>query len=345
MRKDSSTSDAADGLSLLMDRLWSQEVTHKLVLAELFRHTDLATRLGLWTGDDQPSVAIEPSRGIFDVALHREQDTLVFIELKFGAESGQGQRDRQRDWAQAARAGRSYILLGTSYFEIPREEGVQYVGVPELLAAIARTTIGGAVGELAAAYVERLEHDVGAWSGEHDPATASSVAILRLYQEIADAWPVDVHPWRATNPGGPDWILNADAWTTVETPGWEPARFYWEIAGGRVRFKVEWNAEPSERQMARAGFERALEAAAQQIGVPVERTTRRAGRSMSVAQLPGAVRDLVLVEGRVAPERARKLYDDATAVFAQAVRNLDPLAVPETTGARRPEPQQSTSPG
>lgn len=321
------TAETSGGLTLLIDRLWGQEVTHKVVLVELFRHTDLATRLELWIGDDRPSVIVEPGRGVFDLALNRGRDTVVFIELKFGAESGQHQRVRQREWAEGAKAGRTYILLGPSFFEIPREEGVHYIGVPELMTAIAATIADGALGELAAAYVERLEHDAAAWSGEHDPATSSSVEILKLYQEIADAWPVTVQPWRMTNPGGPDWILNADAWATVDTPGWEPARFYWEIAGRHLRFKVEWNGEPTQRMPARAGFERALEVAAREVGVDLERTPRKAGRSMTAAQLPGSVQDLVLVAGRVAPERARRLYDDATAVFAAAIRNLEPLTV------------------
>ena len=112
--------------------------------------------------------------------------------------------------------------------------------MPELLAGLAATAADGALGELQAAYAERLALDAAVWSGAHDPASTNHVAILRLYQAIADAWPVDVHPYRATNPGGPDWILNGDAWTTLPLAGWEQARFYWEIAGGRVRFKLQW---------------------------------------------------------------------------------------------------------
>ena len=323
---------AAGGLALLLDRLWGQEVTHKLVLAELLRDTDLGTRLGLWIGDDQPSVVVEPSRGIFDLALERGATTVVYVELKFGAESGQDQRERQRAWAQAANAGRSYILLGTSYFEIPREQGVRYIGVPELQTALAATTAGEEVGELARAYLQRLERDAGAWAGEHDVATDNSVAILRLYQEIAASWPVEVRPYRATNRGGPDWILNGDAWATLDVPGWDPARFYWEIAGGRLRFKVEWNGEPTARLTARAAYERALMASAKETGVYLERTVRRAGRWMTAAQLPGSVQDLVLVDGRVAPARARKLYEEATLVFGAALWNLGPLAVASHVG-------------
>ncbi|MBA3688387.1 MAG: hypothetical protein H0W81_06135 [Chloroflexi bacterium] len=327
MPTDRPTTETPGGLALVLDRLWGQEVTHKLILAELFRHTELGTSLGLWTGDDLPSVVVEPSRGIFDLALNRGPNTVGFIELKFGAESGQNQRERQRAWAEAANAHRSYILLGTSYFEIPREASVRYIGVPELLTAITATTTVGDVGELARAYVERLGRDARVWVGEHDPATANSVAILRLYQEIADAWPVTVNPWRATNPAGPDWILNGDAWTTVDIAGWQSARFYWEIAGGHLRFKVEWNGERLDRLTARTAYQRALEIAAREVGVDVEPTVQRSGRSMAAAQLPGAVRDCVLVEGRVAPEHARRLYDDATAIFDAALRHLEPLVI------------------
>lgn len=287
------TSDAAKGgLALLLDRLWGQEVTHQLVLAELFRHTDLSERLGLWTGGDLPAVVVEPSRGIFDLALDRGAATVTFVELKFGAGSGENQRDRQRAWAHTAGAARSYILLGTSFFEIPKEDDVHYIGVPELLAAIVDTPASGVVGELADAYIERLRRDAYAWTGEHDPNTDNRVAILRLYQEIADAWPVEVHPWRATNPSGPDWILNGDAWATVDIPGWMAAKFYWEIAGGHLRFKVEWNGERSDRLAARSAYQHALEMAAMEVGIDLERTVRRGGRSMTAAHLPGAVRDL-----------------------------------------------------
>lgn len=188
MPTDTTNRMPAGGLELLLDRLWGQEVAHQLVLAEFLRHTDLARHLGLWTGDDQPSVVVEPSRGIFDLGLNRGLTPVVFIELKFGAESGPNQRARQRAWAEAASARRVYILLGTAFFEIPREDGVQYLGVPDLMTGIVASTATGAVGELAAVYLARLERDAGAWSGEHDPGTANSVAILRLYQEIASAW-------------------------------------------------------------------------------------------------------------------------------------------------------------
>ena len=50
---------------------------------------------------------------------------------------------------------------------------------------------------------------------------------------------------------------------------------------------------------------------------------------MSAAQLPGSVRDSVLVDGRVSSDRSRRLYDDATVVFADALRRLEPLtAIP-----------------
>jgi hypothetical protein len=163
------------------------------------------------------------------------------------------------------------------------------------------------------------------WAGAHDPATANHVAILRLYQEIGDAWPVNVHPWRATNRGGPDWILNGDAWTTVDVPGWESAKFYWEIAGGHLRFKLEWAGAENERLPARDAYERVLLDASREVSVPVQRTRRIAGHWMTACQLPPAVQDFVLVDGAMSPERARQLYDDATAVFQAALRRIEPL--------------------
>jgi hypothetical protein len=175
------------------------------------------------------------------------------------------------------------------------------------------------------AYVDRLTRDAAVWSGAHDPSTTDHVAILRLYQEIADAWPVAVHPWRATNRGGPDWILNGNAWTTVDLAGWEAARFYWEIAGGHLRFKLEWTGRAQGRLPARNAYERALLEGARELGIAIERTSRRGGHWMTAAQLPPEIREYVVVDGAVSTERARKLYDDATAVFAVALRRLRPI--------------------
>ena len=335
---DQPVTDGAGGLALLLDRLWGQEVTHKLVLAELFRHTDLAKRLGLWGDDDRPDVAIEPGRGIFDLALFRGSAIAAAIELKFGAQSGQDQRDRQLKWAEDTHASRAYILLGTSFFEIPRDDGVLYIGVPDLLTAMRSLAAEEAVGELARAYALRLSLDAAAWTGGHDPDAAGGVAILRLYNEIGATWPVHARSYRATNRSGPDWILNPDAWTTVDIPGWEPAQFYWEIAGGQVRFKLEWKGDPFVGSMARDAYLQALETSAGEARVQIQRTVRRPGRWMTAAKLPGAVTELVLVEGRVDRDRARKLYDDADAVFSRAVDNLAPLLTSASTlGSSRAE--------
>lgn len=326
MTSEADTAAIDDGLALLLDRLWGQEVTHKQILAELFRHTDLAKALGLWQHDRRPEVVVEPDRGIFDLALLAPAGPVeTYVELKFGAESGRDQRGRQRTWAQTAKASRAYILLGTSFFEIERETTVRYVGVLELAAALDELNAAGALGALKDAYMARLARDATMWAGPHDSATASHVAILRLYQEIADAWPVKVHPWRATNRGGPDWILNGDAWTTLDLPGWGHSRFYWEIAGGHVRFKLEWNGPDAGRLAARDEFERAILDGASVAGVEVERTRRIAGHWMTAAQLPPAVREYVLVDGVVSVERARRLYDDATSVFREALRRIRPL--------------------
>ncbi len=316
------------GLQLLLERLWRQEITHEHVLAELFHNTDLARALGLWAHESRPGVVIEPERGIFDLALLDGAGTAgMYIELKFAAASGWDQRKRQREFAEAAGAERAYVLLGTSFFEIDREPGVLYLGVPELLAGLVITAADGALGELQAAYAERLAQDAAVWSGTHDPASGSHVAILRLYQAIADVWPVDVHPYRATNRGGPDWILNGDAWTTLPLAGWEQARFYWEIAGSRVRFKLQWDGPDGDRRRARDTYERALLEASRAVGIPIEPTRRVSGHYMSAAQLPYLVREYVVVDGALSAERARRLYDDATAIFQAALERVPPLSV------------------
>jgi hypothetical protein len=292
----------------------------------LFHHSDLAQVLGLWPNEPRPRVVIEPDRGIFDLALLDGSATArMFIELKFAAASGWDQRRRQRAFAEAAGAERAYILLGTSFFEIDREPAVRYLGVPELLSGLAATTTDGALGELQTAYAERLTRDAAVWSGAHDPASASHVAILRLYQAIADAWPVDVHPYRATNRGGPDWILNGDAWTTLPVAGWEHARFYWEIAGSRVRFKLQWDGPEGHRRRARDTYERVLVEAGRAAGIRVELTRRVSGHYMSAAQLPYEVREYVVVDGVVSAERALRLYDEATAVFQAGLERVPPL--------------------
>ena len=45
---------------------------------------------------------------------------------------------------------------------------------------------------------------------------------------------------------------------------------------------------------------------------------------MSAAQLPYLVREFVVVDGAVSSERARRLYDEATAVFRAALERLPP---------------------
>lgn len=316
-------SEPAPGLTLLLDRLWNQEVAHKLILAELLRETDLGRRLGVWNAGHRPGVLVEPGRGIVDLALAQGTQIRVAIELKFAAASGHDQRARQQAWADGVGASRCYILLGTSFFEVPRDEGVRYVGVPELLGALRDVQVAGGVGELLAAYAARLERDSAAWTETR--GTAGAIATLRLYQEIADAWPVDVRPHHATNRSGPDWLLNGDAWTRVDIPGWEPAQLYWEIAGGTLRFKIMWTGDRAAGMVARRIYERALLDAGREVQVDVVRSARRPGRYMTAAAIPGGVVDQVVVDGIVSPERSRRLYDDATRVFRGALSRLEPL--------------------
>jgi hypothetical protein len=311
------------GLQLLLDRAWTQEVVHQLVLRELFEGTRLAATLGLWQDDAAPRVWYEPYRGLFDLALANELPR-VLIELKVAADLGAHQRRRQRERATELSCPRVYVLLGTAYFAALDEPDARNIGVPELAAAI-RSSLdgqGGAVGDLGRAYLGRLEADAVAWQGEHDPTSESGLDLFRLYVDMASSWPVEVRPTKVTHPGGPDWIINADAWTKRDVPGWEPATFYWEMVNGRTRFKLLWEGDIAQRLDARTGYREALERAAKELGERVGRTRTRAGKYMTALELAGDARDEVLVDGRVSSERSRALYDRATALFLRALELL-----------------------
>jgi hypothetical protein len=313
----------SDGLRLLIERAWTQEVVHQLVLRELLERTSLATALGLWQGDTAPRVWYEPYRGLFDLALADELPT-VLIELKVGADVGEHQRRRQRERASELGCPRVYFLLGTAFFAALDEPDARNIGVPELVAAIRSSLDGqeGAVGDLGRAYLERLDADALAWQAEHDPTSRSGLDLFRLYVEMASAWPIEVRPTKVTHPGGPDWIINADAWTKRHVPGWEPATFYWEMVNGRTRFKLLWEGDVTQRLEARTEYRAALERAARELREPVGRTRTRAGKYMTALELAGDARDEVLVEGRVSSERSRALYDRTTALFLRALELL-----------------------
>jgi len=321
------------GLRLLLDRAWTQEVVHELVLRELLERTGLAAVLGLWDGDTPPRVWYEPFRGLFDLALANELPR-VLIELKVGADLGDDQRRRQRERASELGCPRVYVLLGTAFFAALDEPDARNIGVPELAAAIRSSLDGqdGAVGDLGRAYLERLDADALAWQAAHDPTSRSGLDLFRLYVELASAWPVDVRPTKVTHRGGPDWIINADAWTKRDVPGWEPATFYWEMVNGRTRFKLLWEGDEARRLDARTAYREALERAAMELGEAVGRTRARAGKYMTALELASDARDEVIVEGRVSSERSRALYDRATALYLRALEVLpDKRAGPQLT--------------
>lgn len=329
------------GLRLLLNRAWGQEVVHQLVLRELLAHTALARELGLWQQEVAPSVLYEPFNGLFDLAL-ADAEPRVLIELKVGAELSDNQRGRQRARAAELAAQRVYVLMGPSFFMAQNEPEARNIGSPELAAAVRKAVgqLGGtlgqpgplgelsALGDLGRTYADRLEMDAAAWAGEHDPRAQSGIDLFRLYSEMAACWPITTRPSKVTNRGGPDWILNAQAWTRIGTPGWEPAQFYWEIVNGRTRFKVNWAGDEALRLVVREHFREALETAAREIGEGVSRTHRRLGSAMSALQLSGDVRDEVLVEGRVSAEKSRQLYDRATALFLRSIELLPSLTEP-----------------
>ena len=318
-----------DGLRLLLDRSWGQEVIHQLVLRELLEHTSLATDLGLWGQPDPPAVLYEPFGGLFDLALALADRTpRVLIELKVGADLGDRQRLRQRARATELATPRVYILLGPSFFMVSNEPDARNIGCPELATSIRRAVMAldGAIGEVGRAYADRLDVDAAAWTAEHDRRANSGIDLFRLYTEIAAAWPVEVHPSKATNRGGPDWILNADAWKTSDSAGWESAQFYWEIVNGRTRFKIHWAGDAALRLLARARYRGALELAAGELGEPVSRTRAKAGAYMTALELSEDARDAVLADGRVDALLSRRLYDRATALFRRSLELLPAVA-------------------
>ena len=309
------------GLQLLLERLWRQEITHEHVLAELFHHTELARVLGLWERDSRPGVVVEPDRGIFDLALLDEAGTArMYVELKFAAASGWNQRTRQRAFAEAAGAERAYILLGTSFFEIDREPGVRYLGVPELLAGLAATAADGALGELQAAYAERLALGCGglvgrARPGEREPRR-DPPPVPGDRRRLAGRRP----PLPGDEPGRPrlDPQRRRVDHAAARRLGAGPL-----LLGDRRRSRAVQApvGRAGGRSTACSGHIRAggPGEAGRDVGIPVERTRRVSGRYMSAAQLPYSVREYVVVDGAVSAERARRLYDEATAVFQAAL--------------------------
>jgi hypothetical protein len=315
-----------DGLSLLLDRGWGQERLHQLILRELLAQTQLATVLCLWSDPEPPVVMYEPFGGLFDLAL-AEGAPRILLEIKVGADLGYHQRDRQRAKGLELGVGRAYVLLGPSFFAGQDEADARNIGVPELAQAIEESLppLETALGQLGSAYLRRLEVDVRSWTAEHDVRSTSGLDLFRLYAEMTAAWPVDVRPTKVTHHGGPDWIVNADAWTKGALPGWECANFYWEMVNGRTRFKLHWEGDERLRLIARNGFREALEQAASELAVPVARTKTKAGAYMTSLELAGDARDEVVVEGRVNPERSLALYRRATAVFERALEILPAL--------------------
>lgn len=301
-------------------------MVHQLVLRDLLNQTTLAHALGLWDRPDPPVVRYEPFSGLFDLSLE-DVATTTLIELKVGAEVGAYQRDRQRQLATRLSVPRVYLLLGPAFFMALTEPDARNIGTPELALAVRHSVadVEGAIGELGRAYADRLEADALAWTATHDPASTSGLDYMRIYREIAAAWPVAATPSTATNPGGRDWILGADAWTTSHAPGWGPAQFYWEIVNGRTRFKLHWGGDVAQRRPARAGFRAALELAGAALGESVARTRAKLGGYMTAAEFAEDARVEVLVDGRVDAERARRLYDRATAVFLRALDLLEPM--------------------
>ncbi len=317
------------GLDLLLDRSWQQEVIHQLVLRELLRETAVGRALSLWSDEVAPTVLYEPFRGLFDLAL-ADTEPRMLIELKVGAELGDQQRARQRVRATELGTPRAYVLLGQSFFMALEEPDARNIGTPELAVAI-RTALDGVEGpiaDLGSAYLARLEVDARRWDEGHESTASTGLDLFRLYRDMAAAWPVETRPSKATHPGGVDWIINGNAWTTIDRPGWELAEFYWEMVNGFVRCKFYWRGADGMRLHARTAYRSALEAAAEELGEVVRRTRTKLGRAMTGIEILADGRAFVLVDGQVSSVRSRELYDRTTALFRLALERLPDI---ETT--------------
>jgi hypothetical protein len=312
----------------LVDLLWDQEIFHQRVLHELLAETDLARRLELWDGGDRPIIINEPFRGLFDLALTRDRTAspAVLIELKAWSELGQNQLDRQA--AGAIDARRAYILLGRTYYQWRRQTDLRTIGLPELAVAVRETAAeeSGATGELASAYARELAEQATVWANPLTPdGRWTGLEFYRFYDEIREAWPPGARIYHATNPSGPDWILNAWDWAHVASSVWSDALFYWEIVGGRCRFKIEWKGPRESASRARDAYREALLAAGRDLGEAMKPTRSRVGTFMGAADLGDDMRDDLLVDGAVDPVRAAALYARATQVFTAALQKLETI--------------------
>lgn len=313
----------------LVASLYGQEVFHQLVLQELLGFSDLAQQLGIWQYAQPPAVVYEPRRGLFDLGLAQfaagaDAPVEVYLELKVWSQLEAGQFQRQRDGAGSVSV--AYLLLGPTFFRWQHLPGFRFIGLSELAEAVSSIgrSYGGSVGDLARAYGARLTEEAKRWSEPLDPARLwDALDHFRFYAEIAPTWPVDVQVYPVTNRSGQQYVLNTPtAWRRPGAPGWTDADVYWELIDARLRFKVT-TPHVEQRKRLRDGWRRALRAAAIGLGETLIEPRSASGRSMTAAELGGDVRADLLRDGAVDADEARKLYDRASTLFAEAVAELE----------------------
>jgi hypothetical protein len=314
--------------------LFGQEVFHQLVLQELLALTDLGQRLGIWSHTQPPAVVSEPRRGLFDLGLAQfavgvERPIEVYLELKVGSHLEADQFEQQLEGA--ADVQRVYLLLGSTYFRWRHAGTATFIGVTELAAAI--TAIGakytGTPGEIARVYGARLSEEAERWSQTMDPThTWDALDYFRFYAEVAPTWPVEVNIYPVTNRSGQQYVLNApSSWSTPTGPEWQDGQVYWELVNGRLRYKLQWDGASGARLGRRRAWQEALRGAALERGEELHQPRSSHGRAMTVAELGGDIREVLIHEGSVDVQRSRDLYDRASRLFDLAVRRLE-LATP-----------------
>jgi hypothetical protein len=313
----------------LVASLYGQEVFHQLVLQELFGFSDLAQRLGIWHYTQPPAVVYEPRRGLFDLGLAQfaegaDAPVEVYLELKVWSQLEAEQFRRQHEGAGSVPV--VYLLVGPTFFRWQHLPAPRFIGLSELAEAVSSIGqgYGGSVGDLARAYGARLTEEAKRWSQPLDPAGPwDALDHFRFYAEIAPNWPVDVQIYPVTNRSGPQYVLNTPtAWRRPDAAGWTDADVYWELIDARLRFKVT-TPHVEQRKLLREGWRSALRAAAKRLGEALTEPRSASGRSMTAAELGGDVRADLLRGGAVEPEEARRLYDRASILFAEAVAEIE----------------------
>ena len=323
----SSYDTVPEGLRAVVDLMMDQENFHQRVLGELLGRTRLGAELALWDRG-LPRVVLEPLRGLFDLALQNDSDTVpVFIELKSGSWLGVDQFQRQAQHVQKHRGRRAYVLLGPTYWAWHRNDEAAVIGLPGLTDAILRAEPSiedTGLRQLALTYAAALGTQRPSWEGSLPDRAADWRAHdwFRFFDGLLAAWEVPAAMYPVTNPGGQDYILSPrPGWITIQGLGGDAA-LYWELVFGKVRFKIRWLGAPEERRRIRDMCRMAYLSAAREQGIVLEHPRSRPGAHMSLVELSGDVRDRLLHEGELDVREARDLLNAVTRLHENAASRL-----------------------